>query len=94
MTDYLIEQNSLFLYYLHHCNGICLNLYLKILQKHPINKKSISTVSFLKIGLIFIGYNIPKFQDICKIAKKKQKIENVKILLLLKLMLDTSYKHI
>ena len=33
----------------------------------------------------FLGHNIPKFQDIYKIAKKSQKIKNYKILLLLKL---------
>ena len=33
MTDDLIEQKTLLAYYLRYCNGICLNLYLKIVRK-------------------------------------------------------------
>ena len=72
MADYLIEQKITVLYYLHYCNGTCLNLYLKIVQKTS-HKLEIHIYSRIFENWVhFLGQDIQTFQDICNIAKNIQ----------------------
>ena len=91
MADYLIEQKITVLYYLHYCNGTCLNLYLKIVQKTS-HKLEIHIYSRIFENWVnFSGQNIQTFQDICNIAKniKEKNKKKYKTILLLKL--DNKY---
>merc|ERR1712240_452318 len=86
MGDRLFNRNkkSLLLYHLRYCNGICLNLYLKIVRKTS-HKLEIHIYSHIFENWVhFFRLNILKFQDIYNIAKKSQKLIDDKNLFLLK----------
>ena len=69
---------------LRYCNGICLNLYLKILQKtsYKLEIHIYSQIFENWVNFFRLKYN--EIQDICNTSKESPKIINDKIILLLK----------